>query len=322
MRKLIYKSIVFSTILCGSFYLGHNILPYYYGNRLFTKKLSTFEQNHDSYNSLLFGSSRIYQGVDSKQLSLLTNDTLSFYNFAAPGCINPQSYYLYEHFIDSYDSGIFKMAVIEITSVLYDFEEAPFAHGNYWCDFENLAYLFDFMIEEGQGFQYFDDFIVLFVNRLFSVKRFMLTPSSIKLKNEIGNDGFYTLDVKQNLMNQDSIAEIVSRTSKTASRFDEYIYLTSNRVHLERLTELNRKSLKKGINLIFLITPRGGIGNDYQKLVSFTKYDELNIIDLAYFQKFPDLYELENGFDAVHFNSQGARLFTNKLADKLNESTY
>ena len=76
-------------------------LPYYYGNELFAKKLAYYNKHQENYNTVIFGSSRMYRQVIPDLLdSILIQDNISSFNFASQACFNPESYYLYENFIE------------------------------------------------------------------------------------------------------------------------------------------------------------------------------------------------------------------------------
>ena len=147
MNKFIKKTIVFFILLLTFLFLKKIITPFYIGDKIFSAKYADFLKRNEQFNSVVFGSSRLYRHVNSMYLdSLLTDYNISTYNFSNGGTYNPESYYLYDNFINSIESGNIKCAFIELQQL------HPYSEGNckttkasYWNTTRYLFYSFDYI---------------------------------------------------------------------------------------------------------------------------------------------------------------------------------
>jgi len=99
--------------------LGFNLIVNpYYGNAQYNTKLNYFNQNKSDYNSVVFGSSRLYRHFNTKLFDSLTNDNIKSFNLAAPGTYNPEAYFLYDEFLKKVNHNTIKYAFIELQSLI------------------------------------------------------------------------------------------------------------------------------------------------------------------------------------------------------------
>ncbi len=115
MKRFIYKTFFFLSFLLLLLIIKKNITPFYIGDPIFKAKFEDFINNKENFNTISFGSSRIYRHLNTTLLdSLLNNYYLSTYNLAVGATYNPESYYLYEELIQTLDSGDIKLTFVEL----------------------------------------------------------------------------------------------------------------------------------------------------------------------------------------------------------------
>ena len=141
-------------------------------------------------------------------------------------------------------------------------------------------------------------------------------------------NGFFSMDLDYKTTNEkfikDHYKNINEEMYKDTSTFLRNFEITKkiydeklddyDKVHMSRLLRLINKSKNKGINLIFIVSPR----NSSKELIKFLKIipDE-NKIDMGLsINEFLPFYYLENSFDRGHLNERGANIYSQKLAKK------
>jgi hypothetical protein len=99
--------------------------------------------------------------------------------------------------------------------------------------------------------------------------------------------------------------------------FDGNSTLHLNKFHLEHINYLIRKAEKKGIHLIFFLSPRirpGGELNDQIGL--FEAIDSRHKLSIADPVRYPKLYLVQYSYSLIYMNSDGVKLYTKALADE------
>jgi len=118
---------------------------------------------------------------------------------------------------------------------------------------------------------------------------------------------------------------IVPRIQGATKDFNTTNHSSSlNEVHLRKIKSLIRKADIHGIQLLFLISP---LWEDFKEQLAIKEnLPEENVIEVADYHKYPDLYNTSILFDAGHYNAKGSRLFTTYLAremkNKLNQNKF
>ncbi|MDC1161877.1 hypothetical protein OAT18_00390 [Tenacibaculum sp.] len=112
--------------------------PYHWGNPWFSSKIQFLEKNHKTeYNTFFFGSSRVYRQIDPEvfdsTFNSMSKEKISSFNLGAPATYNPQSYYLFEKFLNSELSINAKYCFIELM-------EVDFLLSNYFLHQEKTSY--------------------------------------------------------------------------------------------------------------------------------------------------------------------------------------
>lgn len=83
MRKFIKNLALFSLIFILIMALKKYITPYYLGDLQYSSKLKYYKKNKNEFNTVIFGSSRLYRHIDPNILdSLLIGKGVHSFNFA------------------------------------------------------------------------------------------------------------------------------------------------------------------------------------------------------------------------------------------------
>lgn len=334
MKSFIIKTLAFTIILLSLLILKYKFTPYYRGDSVFAIKHEHFFQSKAKYNTVFFGSSRVYRHVDVGLFDEVMNDyKLNTFNFAAPATFNPEIYFLYSNFLNEIDSGQIKFAFIEMQELnIISNENVHTTKASYWNNYESLNFALNYL--SNSNFQHVNKlgmykvFLSSFVYKFYD---FDIVSSNLKSRNKtlykkIGLDGFYPLDQElQDNPNDRSIKERWSKfeadTTVIKNRIAEVKTIESkfsdtklNDYHLFYIKNLIGKSFQKGVHLIFVLPPRL-TESQYTSLIPLSKSIPVNHkIELYSYAKHPELYQAKNSFDVGHLNSNGAMIFTQKLS--------
>lgn len=336
MKQFIKRVLFFFAFFLLILITKKQITPYYLGDKVFNAKYEDYSRDEEQFNSVIFGSSRLYRHVNTLLLdSLLSDYNFSTYNFANWGTYNPESYFLYDNFLNSIDSGKIKIAFLELQQLHpYSNDNCRTTKASYW---NTLKYLF-FSIEYINHSNYiYEKKQELYKNYLksyfFGLHDFLFLENILPSKKikEIGENGFYPLE---KAMNEHGV------NNKYKKRWDEFHSDTlelENRIkaakidaetispkalnkhHLKFLNSLITKSEQKGIHLIFVLSPR--LKKDqYSELIPLSyALPQENIIQLYSYSRYNKFYLSDYSFDVGHLNTKGANLFTEHLALNVKE---
>ena len=150
MKSFVKKIILFVGIYLVITNVIFLFVPYHFGNPWYSTKVNFLEEKEKdiSFNTFFFGSSRIYRQINpsvfdsicSSQKSLLDKKIRSF-NLGAPATFAPQTYYLYEKFLDSKLSGKVKYCFLEISDVQrLPSDQLGQERTNYFIDLNTLLF--------------------------------------------------------------------------------------------------------------------------------------------------------------------------------------
>jgi hypothetical protein len=321
--------------------------PYHWGNPWFSSKIQFLEKNHiTEYNTFFFGSSRVYRQIDpavfDSTFNSISKEKISSFNLGAPATFNPQSYYLFENFLNSELSKNSKYCFIELMEV--DLLSDNLMHEertSYWQNYSDILFVGKSIYSNKQlglknkiksGINY----SVSYVENILHFGHFgnQIINSSYYDDKYIGThrDGFFPLEydyettkdkkVKKHLYERkQSIIEkpelIENRKINIANSYNN-ISNNFDKINLDRILELIQKSNQKGVQLIFILSPRNG----NQQLLNLShQIPEENIIDMSNPHNYDLLYSYENSFDIGHLNSKGAMLYSKMLGIEFKKKT-
>lgn len=336
IRQLLFFTLLYLVISVGiSFFT-----PYHWGNPWFSSKIQFLEKKKEiKYNTFFLGSSRIYRQInpilfDSTFNSISLDKTNSF-NLGAPATFNPQTYYLFESFLNSNLSQNTKYCFIELMEV--DLLDDYFMHQErttYWQNPSDLFFVFKSIymnknLDIKKKLKSASNYCVSYLEKVFRLGHFgkQIVESNYYDSKYVGihRDGFFSLELDFETTNNKKVKKhlfdrkktiikkprIIEKRKKRIAKLYKNISNDYDGVNLNKVLELIQKSNQKGILLIFIISPR----NVSKQLLSLSRQiPENNLIDMANPRTYPELYEYKNSFDVGHLNSTGANLYSKMLA--------
>ncbi len=330
MKQFLRNIFWFGLILLIGLSIKKMVTPFYLGNSAFKAKVKSFQKTSQHYNTIVFGSSHSYRQFNPSIFdSLMTDYNLSTYNIATAGTFNPESYYLYEHFLETLDKDAIKYAFLELKPLnFYDWENTNTTRGSYWNTTSTLYYALNYInasnYDKIEKFNltkiYLNSFLNSFVDTNI-LKGLFLKPS-VRSKT-----GFVPLDKELSSKRRNNEFTLRYKTFHadttvlkeriTAARNIPQYYNSKdiNKVHLSHLKYLISKSEQKGIHLFLLVPPRLK-DNEYQEIIPLlNELPKGHSLELANYVENKTFYKTKNSFDIGHLNLKGANLFTEKCAE-------
>lgn len=333
MKRFLTMVLVFFVGLLGLVLIRFVVSPYYSGNPVFGAKLAEYRKMEASVNTAVFGSSRMYRHIDPLLLdSLLGDRNVSTYNFADRGSFNPESYFLYERFLDDLPEGSIRLAYLELQELNnLTPGNALTTQGSYWNSPSMLRYCLGYIAGSDLTFfgkwklrvKYLMSFLYRIID-LTTLKYLAETPGPVQ-----GIRGFYALD--EQVADGVGIKPLLERYEEVRADSTEFgrrrkaagkipvLYASGaqgNAYFLKYLNRLIDRSAKKGIHLVLVLPPRLD-EPAYRELVPVVKaLPQAHAIELASLSKYPELYEMAYTFDVGHLNSRGANFLTTQLAEE------
>lgn len=337
VKKSLFKVLVIVLLLN----LTKLFLPsdYAWGNRQFINKKEYIINNNGTFNTYFFGSSRINRHIDpklfDKEISL---DSIHSFNMGATGTFAPQSYYLFERFLEEIPEDKIKYAFVELS----DFQ--PIFPQNISSDkriYEQNGAKFKFLTKslinnqeiktKNKLFVIGSRFLTL-IQKPFQFKQYRSLFINVK-KQDLdilgpNKDGFMSLEYRENSTKDESVLKDLQKRKQKLKTKDlenwnkeATIAFKAKKgkldsIHHHKLMELINLAKDKNVKLIYIFCPRKVSKN----LV--TLYDSLpsaNKIELANPEENWEFYDAEYTYDKLHFNDKGVALFTRRLADRFNK---
>ena len=98
--RFLLTSLLFACVLLVMLQLHELLVPYYWGDSQYVKKMSYLRNHKDEFNTYFIGSSGFYRHIVPLLFdSLTTVDTRSF-NLGVPAGFPPSTYAFYESFLE------------------------------------------------------------------------------------------------------------------------------------------------------------------------------------------------------------------------------
>jgi len=333
MKKFIVKGLTLFFILILLLFIRKEVTPFYTGNLIFKTKYEDYTKRNEKFNAVIFGSSYVYRQVNTPLFdSLLNSYELSTYNFGTGALYNPESYFLYENFLQSLDSGEIKIAFLELQSLRHFLPENQMTtRASYWNNERilvySIKYIHDSDYPKEKKYALYKVFIESY---LYSFIDFSILENHFRHGNtkELGVNGFYhleqaMLESRGNLAFENRWNDLQSGIgkSKLAERVNAAQKVTEsipqeaiNKTHLELVNHFIEASYDKGIHLIIFLPSRLA-ESQYDELLGISNSLPLkNSIQLYQYPKYRELYEVDNSFDYGHLNRKGADIFTKYFA--------
>ena len=335
MSKFLRKLLVFALPVMALAIIKKAMTPYHFGDTLHAQKLAHFQSNQALYNTVFFGSSRVYRHINPAVFdAALSEQEVRSFNFATPSTMNPESYYLYEEFLKELKPGQIRYVVLEAHVLIKLSQNATTTKGSYWNTFKNLNYSLRYLhassFSTSEKWHATGNYLQSFFYGLvdFGILNPQRRARHAEQQIQYHQAGYLALEDELQQLGSESIriqrrAKFQSDTSRLATRIraakkqELYKQLRGqyNAVHFDRLQHLQQLSEAKGIQLFFLLPPRLKQA-DYEELVPLLRgFPPEQVLSLYEYPENAAFYSTAYSFDIGHFNKEGADLFTRKLAE-------
>nr|WP_294776174.1 hypothetical protein [uncultured Flavobacterium sp.] len=335
-KKFVYKVLFFLALFVTArlvvLFFVPKFIPYHWGNPWVSTKIRHIEKADSQPNIYFFGSSRIYRQINPKYFDSLANQTfehqIKSFNMGAPATFVPQTYYLYSHFLRSSLAKNTKTVFLELTPIDPIGEELMHQERtNYWLDINQMSFVYssiskDKTLSLSQKAARLHRYSISYLESILGIGHYgeEITNSGYYDPTFLGKnkDGFYPLEDE---VSDKATTELTARRDKfnptdlkdranKSAHFYDKISSKYDKIHLKKVKELIAVSKSKGIQLIFIISPR----STNQALINLAhQIPSKNCIDLSNYKKYPEFYDLQNSFDIGHLNNKGSNMFTKSI---------
>lgn len=331
MKKFITRFILFVLICVGIASLINQRLPYTWGRKYLHQKNEYFRHHHQQYNTLFLGSSLVFRHfVPSVFDSLTTTSTHSF-NMGCPGMFLPETYYYLDHFLADSIAGNLEYLFVEIQDMRKLNGDNLNTNTVKYCRtvpelYQSFRYLRHHPVKK-------DYWRLMFEGELVATVKNVLNAGSVldKImfsiqyhKNESvpsvadGGIQFLVPGIKDEL-DQRRASLLEAGNVKDHFTKVNQLNVEHNPVHLERMLHFIDRAKKKGIHLMFVLTPRQSYDMYHGTLPMYKALPAVHKLSLADSEKFPELYAFDYSFDTDHLNKKGAIQFSVYMADIFNK---
>lgn len=305
-----------------------------------TAKYNYFLKHKDKYNTIFFGSSRMYRGfspsIFDDEMRKRGFKSRSF-NFGAPSLVPPESYLYIKKILDSNPKNL-KIIVIELHTLktIIESNQIHVPRYIYWHNLKNTAFVISALIESNVTFKEkavnIKTHLMQFAKNMVNLGKGLMFLKAIargKMQSE-GNlaklgpelDGFYPRDadddaqvVKVGKMFQhgrEAYEKIISEltTSIKNNTYDKKMLSTAGEMALSDILEKIRDN---NIEPIIVLLPT--VRKYMYGLMNYGK-DKSGVRILKFHNPVnsPEIYKYENHWDNDHLNLNGAEIYSAILA--------
>jgi hypothetical protein len=351
MTKKILKNtgILFGILLLLSLVLKA-VLPFYWGDTTQTVKFEHYKKNSEQYNAVYLGGSLEYRHINPSVIdSVLQKNGIDFrsYNIAVDGHNIVQEMTDLDGVLSIRNPNL-KYIFLSVSSEPYFFTAN--LHTAKWISWHSATSTYRALrilptlednLKTRVKFSYF--YIMSWIENVFKIGvlpetlHFMANKEKFD-KSYLGEqqNGFYPYDYEANrsfmeygwedtLIRQSKIEYENNKTKRDSltravrMSFDQYQGTEKpNEALLNLCMEAYRKCAKKGIQVYFVLPPRGR--TNYSLLLPvFNALPEGTKIEVADPRKYPKYYEADYGYNFHHLNYKGAKLQSHEMAKQLIE---
>jgi hypothetical protein len=344
IREFTLKGLLFVVILITVNEIIDSMMPYYWGNPWYGTKVMYLEtlSEDELPNTYFLGSSRVYRQINpaifDSTYEAVTGEEIRSFNLGAIGTFAPQTYYLYDKFLESDLAEHTDYFFLELTNIDGIGNEILFQERNtYWHDFEEFRFSYNAVLDnpnigKQERREILTSYLKSLLGQLFNVGHYRNQVSGSNYYDEFylgpNKDGYLSLDfdVANNTdttftgalenrmidLQQDStVLGKRARDNNANLVFKNEGFL--NDIHPERIEYLLESSKAKGIHLVFFIIPNRTTQTQIELFNTLPVEHRLELVDPDNFAEF---YNLEYSFDEGHLNHNGATLFTQRLVEE------
>ena len=315
--------------------------PYHWGNVWYSTKFRYLEK-HNEHNLLFIGSSQTYRQIDPFVIDSVLNmagvHSKSF-NLGSPGTFSPETYFLFENLLkDPVLLSKIKCVVLELTflDMIRD-NELHQERVNYWITTEYLQFIFKCVGEEhaissSTKEKYYHQYSISYLENVLNLGQFSdaIMQENYYDQRYIGKqkNGYYPIQIdlvetpdegiRNNFLYRRKIFmkdTLILATRAEASRIaTSNKDLQANSIHLKKIKQLLEISRRNNVKLIFLL-PLSTL--EEQTISLFNKIEKSNKIAVIDPEEYPQFYLAKNYYDRGHLNLQGAKLYSECIANEL-----
>ena len=346
MRIHLLKGWVLLTIIVAINQVILYFLPFTWAEQTIDVKYTYYQTHAEHYNTLFIGTSGTYRQLSPQLFDELADKSLQInsFNLAAPSYFSPKTELLYRN--------ILKNKPANLKYVILEFRDPRYRIGNnvlhttemkYWVTPADtraaIAYIFS-QPEMGwrNKFTLVGRQLLHLSEKNFNIGEgtdiinFWIRDDEADWPRHLGKkmDGFYTLDEEIAEYPQEKYFRrynyvranptILKEQELRSRQFLETIDETSpvNPVLLEHFQALIANSESHGVHLILLLGPR--LEDEYKALLPvYYHLPAQHKIEMTHPDEYPEFYSMAYTFDRGHMNREGARLYTQALAQKFNQ---
>lgn len=324
------------------------VLPFYWGDTTQTVKFEYYKKNSEQYNAVYLGGSLEYRHINPYLIdSVLQKNGIDFrsYNIAVDGHNIVQEMTDLDGVLSIRNPNL-KYIFISVSSEPYFFTAN--LHTAKWISWHSATSTYralriiptlDDNLKTRVKFSYF--YVLSWIENLFKigvvpdVLNFIANKDAFD-RSYLGErrDGFYPYDYEanrsfmeygwedtlirqskieyeNNKLKRDSLTNAVTTSFNTYKPTDK-----PNKALLQLCMEAYRKCEKRGIQVFFVLPPRGR--TNYSLLLPvFNALPQGTKIEVADPRKYPKYYEVDYGYNFHHLNYKGAKLQSLEMARQL-----
>ena len=311
IKKLIYVGL---GIVLGMWVIN-SVMPYHWGNFVYSKKLDCINSSNKKYNTFFFGNSKIFHHLIPAQFDAITDDPEDVsYNIAIDGGTTFENQFLIKRFIETQQP-----ERIFVTANLYNPpKESQSLRPVYFWTFGDLKKVWPFLAghkkEKRLHLRYY-------IRNLLKLGAGASIIGKSKSQTDLCiDDGFYALDglyPEESKLLERKYPKFVSSLEKAKKR--NYKLAFKRKKPSATKDELNARAMAidlyefgqdHDVEIYFVFYPN-------KKL--YFKLDLPNSIYMGDGVENPHFFDKENWFDKGHLNGRGAKLFTEILANAYND---
>jgi hypothetical protein len=272
--------------------------------------------------------------------------TVSF-NLAVPGTFNPEIYYMVDRLLDDTSLDL-EYLFLELRPVyLPRSVNLDTSRNYYWRNWTNTRFVIRYLAAAGSArasvMETPRDSLRYFFQNLawgfmgkdldFRWHGGYSTATRVTLGPDL--NGYFPLEAEVAAIEAGEAPAGTRELALRTARLDEDMALIDQRVariremsgrsgfdrppnpeHLQRLNRLLERSLERGIELYFVIAPRGGVQGYFDKQALKLVLPSDRVIDLSNPDEYPEFHQRRHSFDKAHLNTKGSMLFTEALAEQ------
>ncbi len=318
MKKFLTKTTLVILAYIILMFVVRSLLPYYLGNEQFLRKMYYYDKASDNINTVFIGNSLINRHVIPAVFDANTDLSTYSYNIAADATNIMERSYLLEHFLGKYEVDRAFMLVNHSLEI-----REPNLHTLrlvYYHDWKRLKFSLKYADKNVQQIKYH---LMSFMENQFGMFRLRaLTNYKQSIKTTppdmIRTRGFLAMDNEDHKKRPQAPGyarneKKHTKTLKKAKRIKDYTNYELTRKDLAIIEECNRlKKLAevKDTELYFVFLPNSP---------GYYTYNLENRVYLGDGNEFPEFFEFENRFNRGHLNREGAKIFSERLAQAFNE---